>query len=192
VLLSDRMFDVGLLAPEQPRRLKRDEFWRLVALDVFEDERVELLHGTVVAMSPSYPEHEGPITTLTMRLVPALVGRAIVRVQLSYLAEDDSVPEPDIAIVPPGSYATVHPSRAHLVIEVAASSLRKDRLVKAPLYAASGVEEYWIVNVAERCLEVFRDSTGETYRTTSRHGPDEVVSLVAFPDVAVNVASVFA
>ncbi len=185
------MFDVGLLSPEQPRRLKRDEYEKLVALGVFEGERVELLHGTIVEMSPGYPDHASPIELFNMLLVPALVGRASVRVQLSFLAADDSVPEPDLAVVPLRSYRKQHPDSAHLIIEVASSSLRKDRLVKAPLYAASGVEEYWIVNVSEQCIEVFRDPDGGTYRTTGRHGVGETVSPLAFPDVAVRVAEIF-
>jgi len=65
-----------------PRPLKRVEYDRLVALGAFEDERVELLHGVLVDMSPNDPEHVSPIDRLTMILVPALRGRAIVRIQL--------------------------------------------------------------------------------------------------------------
>jgi Uma2 family endonuclease len=191
VVQSHAMLDLALLDPERPRPLKRVEYDEMVRLGMFDEERVELLHGTIVQMSPGYPHHADPVAQLTTLLVPPLVGRATVRVQLSYWASEDSEPEPDIAVVPLGPWNREHPSVAHLVIEVAASSLRKDRHVKAPLYAASRVTEYWIFNVLERNVEVFRDSDGSVYRTRSVHELGETLSLVAFPDVAVPIRSVF-
>jgi Uma2 family endonuclease len=185
------MLDPDLLAPERPRPLKRVEYDELVRLGMFDDEKVELLHGTIVKMSPGYPHHADPIAQLTTLLVPPLVGRAMVRVQLGYWASEDSEPEPDLAVVPLGPWSREHPATAHLVIEVAASSLRKDRRIKAPLYASSRVAEYWIVNVMERNIEVFRDSDGTAYRTTSVHELGETLSLVAFPDVTIPIRSVF-
>ena len=186
------MLDLELLAPEKARRLKRAEYDELVRLGTFEDERVELIDGVIVEMSPGYPEHASPVQQLTQLLLPPLVGRAVVRVQLSFLATGESEPEPDIAIVPVGDYRETHPDCAHCIIEVAQSSLRKDRLVKAPLYAASRVEEYWIVNTRDQCIHVFRDSNGTTYRAESRHDVSDTLSLAAFSDVTVAVADVFA
>lgn len=82
-------------------------------------------------------------------------------------------------------------SSAYLVIEVAVSSLRKDRNVKAPLYAASHVDEYWIVNVPERCVEVFRAPADGSYTAVSSHDVSAVLQLQAFPDVNVAVAALF-
>jgi len=76
-----------------------------------------------------------------MLLTPALVGRALVRIQSLLVASDESEPEPDVAIVALGDYRQAHPDHAHLGIEVAVSSIKKDRLVKAPLYARSGFTE---------------------------------------------------
>ena len=180
-----------MLLPETPRPLKRSEYDRLVALGAFEDERVELLYGTLVAMSPQDPGHTGPIGVLTMLLVPALVGHALVRVQAPIVAADESEPEPDLAVVPLGSYRTAHPDRAHLIIEVALSSTKKDRLVKAPLYASSGFEEYWLVEVAAGVVEVYRDPVGGVYRAVTRHGAGETLTLQAFPSVAVPVDALF-
>src|SRR5689334_18666194 len=112
------MVDARLLAPQTTRPLKRAEYERLVAMGAFEDERVELLEGVIVTMSPNHPEHASPVQVLTELLVPALVGRAGVRVQLSLVAARESVPEPDVAIVPIGDYRHAHPDRAHCVIEV--------------------------------------------------------------------------
>lgn len=185
------MLDTAQIAPERPRALKREEYERLVRLGAFEDERIELLDGVLVSMSPNYPEHASPIQALTQILVPALLGRAIVRVQLSLIAAGESVPEPDIAVVPLGDYRRTHPDRVHCVIEVAHSSVRKDRNVKAPLYAASGFPEYWIVNVPETSVEVFRDPDAGAYRVTRQYTLSETISLEAFPDVSLQVADIF-
>jgi Uma2 family endonuclease len=181
-----------LLLPETPRPLKRVEYDRLVALGVFADERVELLYGTLVTMSPQDPGHTSPIGVLTMLLVPALIGQALVRVQSPLAAADESEPEPDLAVVPLGSYRTAHPDQAYLVIEVALSSTKKDRLVKAPLYARSGFTEYWLVDVTAGVVEVYRDPVGGLYRAVTTHGAGESVTLQAFPHVAIAVDALFA
>lgn len=187
---SHAMLDPSLLAPEKPRRFKRAEFNELLRFGAFEGERVELLYGVIVEMSLASPKHGSPIQELNQILVPKLLGRATVRIQLDYVAVEDSEPVPDIAIVPLGKYREEHPDSAHCIIEVAHSSLRKDRLVKAPLYAASNVEEYWIVNVNDACIEVFRNSDGRAFRSETRFGMGEVVALAAFPDVSVAVSDV--
>lgn len=185
------MLDAKLLAPQTTRRLRREEYDRLVALGAFEDERIELLEGELVTMSPNNPEHASPVQLLNEILLPALVGRATVRIQLPIIAVRESEPEPDVAIVPLGSYRQQHPDRAHCIIEVANSSVSKDRNVKAPLYAGSGFGEYWLVNVPERVVEVFRDPSPEGYRSSARYAPGQIITLEAFPDVQVDVAKLF-
>jgi Uma2 family endonuclease len=186
------MLDASLLLPERARPLKRTEYDRLVALGAFEDERVELLHGVLVDMSPNDPAHVSPIDRLNAILTPALLGGAIVRVQSPLVAHDESEPEPDVAVVPLGDYRSQHPAVALLVIEVALSSLNKDRNVKAPLYAASAFPEYWIVNAAEKLIEVYRRPEQGSYAHVSRHAPGETLRPEAFADLAVRVADVFA
>jgi Uma2 family endonuclease len=155
------MLDSSMVEPEQTRPLKRAEYDRLVELGVFEDERIELLHGTLVTMSRNYPEHAGPIGRLTTILVPRLAGRADVRVQLPLLAADESEPEPDIAVVP-----------------------------LAPLYAASSFPEYWIVDVIGRKVHVFRDPVDGTYRTVTEHSGGETLRSLTFPDVEVAIREI--
>jgi len=185
------MFDASLLAPQTTRALRREEYDRLVALGAFEDERVELIEGVLVTMSPNDPAHASPIEVLNEFLVVALRGRARVRVQLPLVAARESEPEPDVAIVPLGDYRNAHPDQAYCVIEVANSSVSKDRNIKAPLYAASGFREYWLVNVPERVVEVFREPAPEQYKQRARYGIGETLSLEAFPDVEVEVAKLF-
>lgn len=141
------MLDAQLLAPLTTRGLRREEYDRLVALGAFEDERIELLEGELVTMGPNNPEYASAVQVLGEILVPPLVGRATIRIQLPIIAARESEPEPDVAIVPLGEYRQAHPDRAHCVIEVVHSSLSKDRNIKAPLYAASGFREYWLVHV---------------------------------------------
>src|SRR5260370_7503869 len=126
----------------------------MVAAGVFGEDRVELLHGIIVAMSPNDPPHASPVELLTEILVPALAGRARVRVQLPILSADEAEPEPDIAVVPIGDYSRQHPSSAVLIIEVAYSSLRKNRLVKAPLYAKSRCANHCIIVFLPLTLDV--------------------------------------
>jgi Uma2 family endonuclease len=186
------MLDASLLLPERPRPLKRAEYERLVAAGVFDDERVELLHGVLVDRSPNDPGHASPIDRLNALLTPALSSRALVRIQAPILAHDDSEPEPDVAVVPLADYREEHPGVALLVVEVALSSLNKDRHVKGPLYAASGFREYWIVNVTEKTVEVHRTTRGDRYADVTHHAAGAVLRVEAFPDVEVSVSAIFA
>jgi Uma2 family endonuclease len=155
-------------AHARPRRLRRAEYDKLAGEGFFRGERVELIQGIVVEMSPVGPAHANPLDLLVEQLVPLLVGRARVRVQQPFIVADDSEPEPDLAIVPLGQYAERHPDRAHLIVEVAETPLEYDRDTKAPLYAAAGVEQYWIVDVNARRIEVYEGVSSRRY-TRVRH-----------------------
>jgi len=124
-------------------------------------------------------------------LVRALDPRALVRIQQPFVAHDESEPEPDVAVVPDGIYADAHPDRASLVIEVADSSLEYDRETKGPLYAASGVDEYWIVDVAARAIEVYSHPVNGRYRNLHTVDTDGAVAIAAFPDVTIKVSTLF-
>jgi Uma2 family endonuclease len=171
--------------------MTRSEYDRLGSLDFFRGERVELVHGMVVAMSPIRPPHANAVSTLQERLTLLLSGRAKVRVQQPFLAQDDSEPEPDLAVVPLGRYVEKHPDRALLIVEVAETSLEYDRKTKAPLYAASGVPEYWIVDIAGRAIEVYTEPTGDRYARMIRVTEGANVCPTAFADVVVAVATLF-
>lgn len=181
------MLDSSHIEPDVVRPLRRAEYDRLVALGSFQNEKLELLRGVIIAMSPQGPKHAAVIQRLTMLLVPALVGRAEVRVQSPLAVSDDSEPEPDIAVVEPGDYHEGHPTCALLVIEVAESSQQKDRHIKPDLYAAAGVPEYWVVDLVERAVFVHRQSTDGRYHDVSKHAPGARVSCRALADLAVQV-----
>jgi Uma2 family endonuclease len=175
---------------ESIRPLKRSEYEKLVSLGAFADERLELLEGALVEMSPNGPPHFAPVQKLTALLVLALLKRATVRIQGPFAASDTSEPEPDVAIVPLGEYDTEHAREAYLIIEVADSSLERDRGIKQRIYAASRVPEYWIVNVRERTIEVHREPGRDGYARVEVVAHDGEIALLQFPDVTVRVRDV--
>lgn len=178
------------IVPETPRAITRPEYERMVEIGLFENERVELLYGVIVSMSPHGPEHDAVLDRLTGILVRMLADRARVRIQSGFAASDGSEPEPDVAVVPPGGYDDTHPTVASLIIEVAKSSLAKDRGPKARLYAESGVEEYWVVNLVAQAIEVHVSPRGGIYQTTRSYERGETVRLRHFPDVEIDVATI--
>jgi Uma2 family endonuclease len=174
-------------APDHRRPLRRVEYDQLVALGTFERERIELINGELRRMSPIGASHNSTVDRLTKRLVLALAEHALVRVQGSFAAGDLSEPEPDFSILPDRDYDDGHPEEAHLIIEVADSSLRYDRTEKAQLYAERGVPEYWIVNLVDRVVEVHTEPRDGHYQTRRVHGKGEQLQLLAFPDVTLAI-----
>jgi Uma2 family endonuclease len=178
------------LAPERVRPLKRTEYETMVVAGLFADERVELLEGVIVEMSPQSPSHAAAIQRLD-RVLQRLIGdRASIRIQMPFVAGDLSLPEPDVAVVPSGDYADAHPAHALLIIEVADSSLRKDRRLKGEVYARARVTEYWVVGLADGIIEVHTEPSSAAYRsvTTARRG--DRVRPAALPDVEIAVDDV--
>jgi Uma2 family endonuclease len=173
---------------ERLRPLRREEYEHLVDRGCFDDERVELLRGVLVAMSPQGALHAEVIRRL-VRLLGLLLGdRGLLQAQSPLALGEDSEPEPDLAIVPPGDYVDAHPSHALLVVEVADSSLRRDRLLKVSLYAGAAIPEYWLVNLEERVIEVYRNPAAGQYGSVASVGRDGVLRPLALPGVELAVA----
>jgi Uma2 family endonuclease len=164
-MLDEDMLDPRDIAPERVRPLKRVEFDRLVDLGLFEDERVELLYGVLVQMSPMGTRHAETLRRLNRALVLGVGDRGVVQVQAPFAASEDSEPEPDFGVLPPGDYSAAHPEKAILLVEVAESSIRKDRVLKARLYAEAGVPTYWLIDVARDVAHVFADPSEGRYRS---------------------------
>jgi Uma2 family endonuclease len=175
-----------------PRRLTRAEYARLGELDFFRGERVELIHGIVLRMSPIGPPHASVVARLNELFLPRLIDRATVRIGLPLAACDESEPEPDLAVVPKGRYSDHHPDGAFLVIEVAHTSLEYDRETKGPLYAASGVAEYWIVDVVARAIEIRTEPSAAGYARVRHVVIGESAAPAAFADVVISVGDLFA
>jgi Uma2 family endonuclease len=172
--------DASVIPADQIRPLKRVEYDRLVATGAFVDERVELIDGLLVRMSPQGADHAYVLRRLPWLLKQAVGARADVQVQCPLAVASDTELEPDVAVVPPGDYLDDHPDRALLVVEVADSTLRKDRLVKAQLYAGMKVPEYWIVNLEAGVVEVHLAPGPDGYAsraTVDREGELRPVAL---------------
>ncbi|GMU51934.1 MAG: hypothetical protein AMXMBFR33_10800 [Candidatus Xenobia bacterium] len=141
------------------RRFSRDEYYRMAELGIFgSDERVELIEGEILPLSPQNKPHAGSVTRATRTLVRRFSETHDVRVQLPLDLGEHSQPEPDFALVPLGATeaATLHPTSADLVLEVAHSSLSYDRREKSSLYARYGIPELWVLDVQARRLFVYR------------------------------------
>lgn len=163
----------------------------MIDAGLFRNERVELIEGVIVEMSPQNSPHAAAIQMLTQLLTPHLVGRSGVRIQLPFVAGEDSLPEPNVALVEPRYFKDAHPDRAFLVIEVADASLKFDRHDKADLYARAGVPEYWVVNLVDKIIERHSDAAGGVYTRVTPYRPGETLAPTAFHDVTVRVADVF-
>jgi Uma2 family endonuclease len=182
--------EIAELAPETIRPLRRAEYDRMVAQGLFDGEKLELLRGVLVAMTPQDAPHAAVVQRLTELFTAAIGGRASVRIQLPLAISEDSEPEPDVAIVPRGDYDDAHPATALLVIEVAQTSLSKDRSLKAELYAASGIPEYWVVDIPHRLVQVHAAPAGGRYREVATVGRGQTLRPRSFPDVEVAVSDV--
>lgn len=180
----------------QTKRWTREEYDRLAEAGILTpDERVELLGGEILLMTPQNSAHSVAIGLVEEALRRAFGPDHWIRIQLPLVIDPDSEPEPDVAVVvgTPRDYLKAHPTTALLVIEIADTTVEKDRDRKRPLYAQAGIPEYWIVNLEERCLEVYRDPIPATdrpaqYRQSMRLGPTDTISPLAKLAAVVAVA----
>jgi len=169
-------------APE-PRRFTREEYYRMHDAGLFRDERVELLDGEIIAMSPQNASHAASVNRLAALLIPQLKGKYSIRCQTPIRLARYSEPEPDLAICThdPDDYESGHPTPEQilLLIEVSDASLAFDRKRKRVAYARAGIAEYWIVNVPDRMVEVSQrpDRAASRYRVSRRARPGELLTL---------------
>jgi Uma2 family endonuclease len=147
------------------RGLRRQEYERLVEAGVLEGERVELIGGEIVRMSPQSEPHSWAIMRLTAQLAPLMLQGYEVRVQLPLAVDDVSLPEPDIAVMPRRTSRTERPTTALAVVEVAESSQAMDLVHKPPRYAAAGVPLYIVLDVPAGHAVVHPAPTADGYRS---------------------------
>ena len=159
-----------------------------------EDDRVELIRGEVVEMTPIGRWHAGCVDRLTRLFASRLGERAIVRVQGPVPLAPDSEPQPDVALLRPCLDFYVEtplgPPDVLLVVEVADPSAATDRTAKIPLYAEAGVREAWLVDLAAGRIEVYRRPEAHGYREILTLHRGQSLALEAFPDLAIPVADV--
>jgi Uma2 family endonuclease len=183
-------------APLTLRRWTRLEYERLVDLGAFDREPVELLGGQLIVAEPQGSYHVTAVGMIGSRLGTVLPQGWIVRMQAPLALDEESAPEPDLAVVPGtwADYHEAHPTSAALIVEVADSSLTFDRDQKGSLYARARVADYWIVNLVDRVLEIYRDpgldptaAYGWRYRSRLTRSPAEAVAPMALPAVRLSV-----
>jgi Uma2 family endonuclease len=187
------MTDITPSVPHEPTRFSVAAYFRLLETgELTERDRVELLEGVIVAMTPMNPPHAGSVTKVSRALLGAVGTRASVRTQCPLILRPSSVPEPDVAVVAgcDDDYFNAHPESALLVVEVADSSLPQDRLSKSRIYARTAIPEYWIVNLRDGVLEVMRDPdpAAALYRELRTLRAGDRIDIAALPGTSIDVA----
>jgi Uma2 family endonuclease len=183
--------------PVPRHRLTRRDYYCMGEAGILrEGDRVELLEGLLVDMSPIGPRHAIVTANLNELLVTAFAGRARVRCQDPVVLNDGSEPQPDLALVrrPWRGYPHTHPGPddIFLLIEVADSSLDFDRLVKLELYARAGIREVWIVDLTADRVLVHRNPSGGLYGSVVRVQAPEMLDVEGLPGVTIPATEVFA
>ncbi len=181
-----------LVSPHELRRISRTDYHRMAELGILAaDEQVELLAGQIVQKMPKGPRHSALCKCLEKQLERLLGDQVLVRVQDPIQLDPDSEPEPDLAVVQPDRhfYAAGHPTpeQIYLIIEVADTTIARDLGVKAQLYAAAGIKDYWVVNVATQQLHIFREPQADGYQEQLILKTPTEIAPLAFPDQAVQL-----
>jgi len=177
------------------RRFTVEEYHRMAEAGILhEDDRVELIEGEIVEMSPIGHHHIASVMALSRRLTLAVGDRAVMSPQNPVRLSRDTEPEPDVVLLRPPEtrYWQQAPcvEDVLLLIEVADSSYRYDRDVKLPLYARAGIPEVWVVDVADGAVEVHRQPGLRGYASAQRVERGGTIAPVAFPDATLAVAEV--
>ena len=172
-----------------------DEFARLYETGIIgEDDHIELLNGELIIMHAVGARHAQAVTNFNMDFAEQARRRYMVSPQNPVELERYSAPEPDITLVPWSrrKKAARHPNPEEvlLMIEVADSSLRYDRGDKMRAYAAVGIREFWILNLEDDQLEIFRKPSGDEYLERSVVPADGTASPLAFPDVSISLSEI--
>ena len=180
---------------DKPWRFNVDDYYAMAEAGILShDERVELVNGEIVEMSPIGKRHRSSVYALGHLLSLQLGDQAIVGVQNAVHLDDIREFHPDVTILkssddfylssPPGTDDVL------LLIEVSDSSLSYDRDVKLSLYAAAGIPEFWIANIPDGTVEVYTDPSDGEYRTRRVFGAEDDISPSAFPDVTLQVSRI--
>jgi Uma2 family endonuclease len=179
--------------------MPRARYDRLIEAGIFgPEDRVELLDGLLIAREPQGGRHATAVGLVRVALEKAFAAAYHVREEKPIALDEQSEPEPDVAVVPGGlrDYRAGHPSRPALVVEVADTSLALDRLRKGGLYARAGITDYWVLNLVDEVLEVYREpvraSSGQygwKYDSVRLLRGNAVVTPLARPRARIRVAT---
>jgi Uma2 family endonuclease len=192
------MDDLDILSryPVSRHRLSVADFYRLAGAGILgEDERVELLEGQLIAMSPVGTRHALAVDALTDLLSHTLTPPARLRVQNPVTLNGDTEPLPDIAVVrrPWRGYPGEHPGPddIFLLVEVADSSLAFDLGAKRIIYARAGIREFWLVDLTADVVHIHRRPVGDTYTVVDTLDRAATLTIEALPGVAIPAGPLF-
>lgn len=174
--ITRRLFDVS-------------EYYRMAEAGIFhEDDRVELIEGEIVKMSPIGSRHAGCLKDMAALFHEQLKRRAVLGVQDPLRIDAQTEPQPDLTILKPGKYRQRHPGPDDvlLIVEIADSSEAYDRDVKVPLYARSGIPEVWLVRLLADSIRVYKAPEKGVYREIRDFGRGQTISPALLPDVALS------
>jgi Uma2 family endonuclease len=176
------------------RRFTIKQYEQMAATGILgQDERIELIEGEIVEMSPIGAPHAAAVAALTRLLISRVGERAWLWGQNPVRVPPRSVPQPDLALLRSRSYRREAATTADvlLCVEVADTTLRYDRTVKLRLYAQAGIPEYWIVDVNTDTVEVYRSPSGDGYANRQVLGHGESIAPLAFPDANIPIDAIF-
>ena len=174
------------------KRFTVDDYYKMAEAGILTPtDRVELIEGEIVEMSPIGDRHGMAVNRATMVFARGLGDQVVVAVQNPVRVNRYNEPQPDVVLIRPreGFYGTRHPRPEDviLLIEVSDTTLPFDRKVKVPIYARNGIPEVWIVDLQNDGIHVYREPKGETYKLVESHSRSESVSPQAFPAFVIKV-----
>jgi len=160
-----------------------------------ENDRLELIRGEMIDMSPIGRRHAGCVNRLVNLLIQLLGKQIVLAPQNPVELDETSEPQPDIALLKPRPdfYRNSHPQPEDifLLIEVADTTIKYDREVKIPLYAEANIPEVWLIDVNQEVIEVYRNPIQGVYQDVQKLVKNQVLSILAFPNVHINVSEIF-
>jgi len=174
------------------KRFTVDDYYRMGEAGILTStDRVELIEGEIIEMSPIGDRHAMSVNRATMIFARGLGDRVVVSVQNAAHMDRYNEPQPDVVLIRPreGFYGKGHPNPEDVVllIEVSDTTLRFDRNVKLPVYARNSIREVWIVDLKSDVVHVFREPKGSTYVSIETKTRNESISTQAFPDFSISV-----
>ncbi|MDZ8187855.1 MAG: Uma2 family endonuclease [Nostoc sp. ChiSLP02] len=174
------------------RKFTVEQYHKMVDSGILkEDDRVELIRGDIIEMSPISTKHAACVRRFNNMLGQRLGNRVILSVQNPVVLDNNSEPQPDVALLKPRDdfYANAHPQPQDifLLIEVADSTIEYDREEKIPLYAQANIIEVWLVDINEKIVEVYQQPTAAGYQLMQKFGSSQTLSIKALSDVSITV-----
>ncbi len=170
------------------RRFTVQQYHQMSAANILTaDDHVELIDGEIIEMAPIGSRHAACVDRLNRLLNRFLGEQALIRVQNPLSLGERSEPQPDIAIVQLRAdyYEMGHPQSQDmlLLVEVADTTLEFDRSIKTSLYASVGIPEVWLVDLNGLAIEIYREPSADSYKSTQRFQRNQTISAQAFPDI---------